>query len=59
MKKHISNTKILFVLTNISSLKILQQKVGINKISNLSNVFVDRKTNSNILFNLLQQPFMV
>mgnify|MGYP001077218097 CR=1 FL=1 len=59
MKKHISNTKILFVLTNISSLKILQQKVGINKISNLSNVFVERKTNSNILFNLLQQPFMV
>ena len=59
MKKHISNTKILFVLTNISSLKILQQKVGINKISNLYNVFVERKTNSNILFNLLQQPFMV
>ena len=59
MKKHISNTKLLFVLTNISSLKILQQKVGINKISNLSNVFVERKTNSNILFNLLQQPFMV
>ncbi len=48
MKKHISNTKILFVLTNISSLKILQQKVGINKISNLSNVFVERKTNSKI-----------
>ena len=59
MKKHISNTKILFVLTNISSLKILQQKVCINKISNLSNVFVERKTNSNILFNLIQQPFMV
>ena len=59
MKKHISNTKILFVLTNISSLKILQQKVGINKISNLSNVFVERKTNSNIRFNLLQQPFIV
>lgn len=41
MKKHISNTKILFVLTNISSLKILQQKVGI-KISDHSNVFIDR-----------------
>lgn len=41
MKKNISNTKILFVLTNISSLKILQQKVGI-KINDHSNVFVDR-----------------
>ena len=29
MKKHISNEKILFVLTNIESLKILQQKTGV------------------------------
>lgn len=41
MKKNISNTKILFVLTNISSLKILQQKIGI-KINDHHNIFVDR-----------------
>lgn len=42
MKKNISNRRILFVLTNIESLKILQQKTGI-KISNHPNVFIDRK----------------
>lgn len=41
MKKNISNKKILFVLTNITSLKIFQQKTGI-KISDSSNVFVDK-----------------
>ncbi len=41
MKKNISNNKILFVLTDITSLKIFQQKTGI-RISNSPNVFVDK-----------------
>lgn len=41
MKKNISNTKILFVLTNISSLKIFQQKTDI-RISEYPNVYIDR-----------------
>lgn len=41
MKENISNTKILFVLTNISSLKILQQKINI-RVSDHSNIYVDR-----------------
>jgi len=35
-------TNILFVLTNISSLKILQQKIGI-QIKNCPNVYIDRE----------------
>lgn len=41
MSKHIANNEVLFVLTKISSLKILQQKVGFN-IEEHTNVFVDR-----------------
>lgn len=41
MKQHVSNKKILFVLTNISSLKILQQKTGV-KIGAYTNIYVDR-----------------
>lgn len=40
MKKHISNEKILFVLTNIESLKILQQKTGV-EIKSHPNVYID------------------
>jgi len=42
MKNHIDDERILFVLTKISSLKILQQKTGI-RIDEHTNVFVDRK----------------
>lgn len=41
MKKNIEYTKILFVLTNISSLKIFQQKTGI-QINKHSNIYIDR-----------------
>lgn len=41
MKENISNDKVLFVLTSISSIKILQQKIGL-KISDYSNVYIDR-----------------
>ncbi len=48
MKKNISNTKILFVLTNISSLKILQQKIDI-RISEHSNIYVDRNNHFKLI----------
>jgi hypothetical protein len=41
MKENISNKKILFVLTNIVSLKILQQKMDIT-IGDNPNIYVDR-----------------
>lgn len=47
MRDHIENKEILFVLTNISSLKILQQKIGI-KIEEHPNVYVDRENIFNI-----------
>jgi hypothetical protein len=40
MKEYVGNMEILFVLTNISSLKILQQKTGI-KLKEYSNIFID------------------
>jgi hypothetical protein len=40
MKKHIQNKNIFFVLTKISSLKILQQKIGA-QIEDCPNVYVD------------------
>jgi hypothetical protein len=42
MKKYVTNTNILFVLTNISSLKILQQKIGV-QLKHCPNVYIDRK----------------
>jgi hypothetical protein len=47
MRDHIENTGILFVLTKISSLKILQQKIGI-KIEEHPNVYIDRENIFNI-----------
>lgn len=40
MKEHIADGEILFVLTNISSLKILQQKIGV-QIKDCPNVVID------------------
>ncbi len=37
MKKNIENNKVLFILTKVSSLKILQQKLGI-QIKDYSNI---------------------
>lgn len=42
MKKNVANKKILFVLTNVSSLKILQQKTEI-RIDEHSNIFIDQE----------------
>ena len=44
MKDHIINGKIIFVLTKISSLKILQHKIGIT-IKNHPNIYVDNENN--------------
>jgi hypothetical protein len=41
MKKFIDNKEILFVLTKLSSLKILQQKLGFT-IADHSNVYIDK-----------------
>jgi len=41
MSEHITDKRILFVLTRVSSLKILQQKIGIN-FDEHTNIFVDR-----------------
>lgn len=41
MQQHASDERILFVLTNISSLKILQQKTQL-KFSEYSNILVDK-----------------
>ncbi len=40
MKEYVGNMEVLFVLTNISSLKILQQKTGI-KLKEHKNIFID------------------
>lgn len=41
MKENIDNRKILFVLINTSSLKLLQQKIGV-KLKEHSNVYIDK-----------------
>jgi hypothetical protein len=41
MQQHISNNKILFLLTKVESVKLLEQKTGI-KIKNHQNVLIDR-----------------
>lgn len=42
MKDNIENKEILFVLTKISSLKILQQKIGV-QVKEHPNVYIDRE----------------
>lgn len=42
MKNHVDDSRILFVLTNISSLKILEQKVEL-KLSDYSNIYIDKE----------------
>lgn len=42
MKKNIENNKVLFILTKISSLKILQQKLGF-QIKDHSNIYIDKE----------------
>jgi hypothetical protein len=41
MKKNIEKKQVLFILTNISSLKILEQKIGI-RLKEHPNIYIDR-----------------
>ena len=47
MKDYINNKEILFVLTKISSLKILQQKLNL-KIKDHLNIYIDESNNFSI-----------
>jgi len=58
MKKHISNTKILFVLTNITSLKIFQQKTGL-VIRKHSNVYIDKDNSFKVITENAVYPCVV
>lgn len=42
LKRHVSEETIYFVLTNISSIKILQHKTGL-KLKEYANVYIDRE----------------
>jgi hypothetical protein len=42
MRDNVNNSKIIFVLTRIESLKILQQKIGA-KVTDRSNVYIDKE----------------
>lgn len=41
MKRNIDKSNILYILTRLSSIKILQQKTGIN-LKESANVYIDR-----------------
>ncbi|MDL2278281.1 hypothetical protein LJC57_06775 [Parabacteroides sp. OttesenSCG-928-G07] len=47
MKENINNPHILFALTNASSLKILQHKIGI-ELNNYPNIYIDNNRNLTI-----------
>lgn len=50
MQQHVSDERILFVLTRISSLKILQQKTNI-KFSDHSNILIDKDNRYRLTIN--------
>lgn len=58
MREYIGNTEILFVLTKISSLKILQQKTGI-KIEKQTNIYIDREDNFSLPSNNSIYPCII
>lgn len=47
MQKHIGNKEVLFVLTSVESLKILQNKIGI-RIQDHNNVYLDKENSIHI-----------
>ena len=57
-KQNISNSRILFVLTNISSLKIFQQKTGI-VIKEHDNILVDRNNLFYLKTNNAIYPYII
>ena len=58
MRNHIEDERILFVLTKVSSLKILQQKIDV-RINEHSNIFVDRENLFQILTNNAIYPCVI
>lgn len=50
MKNNISRDEYYFVLTKVESLKLLQQKTGIN-ISEYENIYIDREMNFDLPSN--------
>lgn len=58
MKEYIGNPKILFVLTKIESLKILQKKIEVN-FKEHSNIYIDSKENFNMPTNNTVYPCIV
>ena len=58
MTRYIGNEHILFVLTNISSLKILQQKIEV-RIDEHTNIYVDRENLFDIHTNNRIYPCVV
>lgn len=47
MRKNVNQDQILFVLVKVESLKLLQQKVGLN-IKNYNNIVIDKSNNFNL-----------
>lgn len=47
MKEYIENRTVIFVLTHISSLKILEQKIGI-KLKEHPNIYINKENVFNI-----------
>lgn len=47
MQNYVANQHVLFVLTKIESLKILQQKIGVN-LKDYKNILLDQNQNFNI-----------
>ena len=58
MQKYIDNKGILFILTKIESLKILQKKIDI-KLKGRSNVYIDKNSMFNIPTNNNVYPCIV
>ncbi|MDD4590169.1 MAG: hypothetical protein PHG06_07040 [Parabacteroides sp.] len=58
MQQNIKNKDILFILTKISSLKILQQKIGF-KVDKYTNIYVDKKNIINIPINNSIYPCVI
>lgn len=58
MKKNIKNDKVLFILTKVSSLKILQQKLGF-QIKEYSNIYIDKENMFDIPSNNSIYPCVI
>lgn len=58
MREYVNNKEIMFVLTKVESLKILEHKIGI-KLSDHSNIIIDNDEEINIPSNNSVYPCVV